>query len=268
MNIDAYLKRIGFSGHPRIDVETLSKIHHLHTLSLPFENLTPFTHQEVPLSIEAVSKKMLFDQRGGYCFEHNLLLSEAMKTIGFSVKHLGGRVLMNQPEETITRRSHMLLTVVLDKQTYLVDAGFGGLVLTSPIKLEMDLIQKTPHENFRLLPIDQDYKLQAEVNGVWKTLYRFDLTEQYPIDYEVSNYHVYNHPSSHFRHKLIVAMPLPHGRHALSDTLYSVYHSDGRIEKTQLQSVDEVLNVITQKFGIKLPEGPFLAESINKLIIS
>jgi N-hydroxyarylamine O-acetyltransferase len=265
MNIEAYLKRIGFTVKPQLDLETLREIHHRHTLSLPFENLTPFTHQEVPITIQDVSQKMLLDQRGGYCFEHNLLLSEALKTLGFSVKHLGGRVLMNQPEETITRRSHMLLTIDLKGETYLVDAGFGGLVLTSPILLKMDLIQKTPHENFRLMPIDQDYKLQAEVNGVWKTLYRFDLTEQYPIDYEVSNYHVYNHPSSYFRHMLIVAMPLLHGRHALNDTLYSVYHSDGRIEKTQLQSVDEVLNVMTQKFGIKLPEGSLLSTRIQEL---
>ena len=173
---------------------------------------------------------------------------------------------MNQPEDLITRRSHMILTVDLDHHTYLVDAGFGGLVPTSPIKLEMNSIQPSPHEDFRLMPIDSDYKLQAKVQNEWKTLYRFDLVEQYPVDYEVSNYHVYNHPTSHFRHKLIVAQPTADGRHALNDTLYSVYSSDGRVEKTELKSVDEILNIVTSKFKIKLPLSTLLNSRIQELL--
>jgi N-hydroxyarylamine O-acetyltransferase len=142
------------------------------------------------------------------------------------------------------------------------------MVLTTPIKLELHTVQATAHEDFRLMPIDEDIKLQVFSAGEWKTLYRFDLVEQYPIDYEVSNYHVYNHPSSHFRHKLIVTQPLPHGRQTLNDSLFSVYHADGRIEKTVLKTVPDILNILTDHFGLKLPQNNLLHDRLHSLIQS
>lgn len=265
VDIAAYLTRIGYSGTPGINLETLSELHRLHTLTIPFENLNPFLYQEVSLDGSSLSKKLVQNLRGGYCFEQNLLFAEVLKSIGFKVKGLGGRVVWNQPEETITRRSHMLLSVNVAGEEYLADVGFGGLTLTTPIKFRTEIVQSTTHEDFRIMMIDEDYKLQANVSGEWKTLYRFDSQEQHLVDYEVANYYLYTNPTSIFRINLIAAKPFDGGRYALSNTLFSTYMKDGQVQKVQLSSVTEIKGVLKNTFGIRLPEGPDLDSRLQSL---
>lgn len=266
--LTTYLKEIGFAGTAQINFETLRELHRLHTLRFPFENLTPFMHQKVSLSPEDVFRKFIDQGRGGYCFEQNLLFSQMLKEIGFDVSCYGARVLWNQPEELISRRSHMFLLVNIDKETYFADVGFGGLTLTTPIKFEQDSEQKTTHENFRLIKYENDLKLQAKVADVWKTLYRFDLTLHYPVDYEVANFYLYTHPESIFRNNLIAAMPVSHGRYALSNTSFTYYPLKGEPEKKTLESVEEIKEVLKTIFKIELPENEILDQRIKSLISS
>ena len=45
----------------------------------------------------------------------------------------------------------MLLLVTIDGERWLVDVGFGGLTLTSVLRLQSGLEQLTAHEPYRLL---------------------------------------------------------------------------------------------------------------------
>ena len=60
--------------------------------------------------------------------------------------------------------------------------------------LEPDIEQATPHEPFRLIRAKQGFVTQAKIRGDWKTLYRFDLQEQFLSDDEVWNWYLFNHP--------------------------------------------------------------------------
>jgi N-hydroxyarylamine O-acetyltransferase len=142
----------------------------------------------VRLDIQSLQQKLVRDRRGGYCFEQNLLLSHALKALGFEVTELAARVLWNAAEETITPRGHMLLLVDLDDRAYVVDAGFGGLTLTGPLRLEPDIEQATPHERFRLSREGPSFVMWAKTKGTLKALYRFDLQEQFLPDHEVTNW--------------------------------------------------------------------------------
>ena len=249
----AYFKRIGYTKTPKVDLETLSELHRLHTYTIPFENLNPFTYHEVLLDEESLEKKLIHDFRGGYCFEQNILFSSILKQIGFKVRWLGARVLWNQPQDLITRRSHMLFLVELE-ETYLADVGFGGMTLTTPIKFKTDIEQETTHESFRIKSYSEDLVLEAQVNGEWKIVYRFDLTTQYLIDYEVANYYLYTNPTSHFRNMLIAARPFEEGRLALSNSQFTTHWRNGKSEKVQLASVEEIKTILKDKFGIRLPD--------------
>jgi N-hydroxyarylamine O-acetyltransferase len=74
-----YFERIGYEGAPSADLKTLNAIHLLHTHSIPFENLNPLLHWPIKLDIESLQEKIIQNKRGGYCFEHNILLSHACK---------------------------------------------------------------------------------------------------------------------------------------------------------------------------------------------
>lgn len=253
-DLSAYFHRLGHEGTRGMSLDVLQTLHRLHPQAIAFENLDPFLHRPVDLDIAAVQHKLVASRRGGYCFEQNLLFMEALKTLGFSVSGLAARVLWGQPEDAITARGHMLLRVELNGRTWLADVGFGGLTQTAPLLFEPGLEQQTPHETFRIVECDGHFRTQANTGGEWRTLYRFDLQEQYPVDYSVSNYFLSTSPTSHFRNNLIAARALPEGRLALANNRFSYYFTDGRVERRELTDAEELADLITTQFDIDIPE--------------
>src|SRR5207253_879240 len=118
--------------------------------------------------------------------------------LGFRVTRLAARVRWNVPGNVVTPRSHMLLLLALGEHDYIADVGFGGLTLTTPLRLEPGVEQATPHEPHRLVPSGSGIALEAKIAGEWQALYTFELHEQQLPDYEVSNWYLANHPQSQF----------------------------------------------------------------------
>lgn len=265
-DLEGYLNRIGYSGRVEPTIETLRAIHLHHAQAIPFENLNPFLRVPVVLDIDSLYQKLVLNKRGGYCFEHNLLLSEVLKLIGFNVKGLAARVLWNQPEGIITPRGHMLLLVEISKERYIADVGFGGLTLTAPLELNPDVEQRTPHEYFRLRASNADYVLEAKVQGIWKRIYSFGLHENFLADYEVTSWYLSNHPTSHFVTGLIAAMPFGNGRHTLRNIDFATHYLDGSHDRKRFEEVGQLRDVLENTFQITLPDSPTIDESFAALI--
>lgn len=166
MHLPAYLQRIGYEGPLNASLESLQRLQSLHTQSIPFENLSPFTGREVRLDLPSLVEKLVHQRRGGYCYEQNLLFEYVLETLGFRVTSLAARVRMNVPDEVLTPRSHMLLLAHLDGADYVVDTGFGGMTPTAPLKLSPGLEQQTPHGRYRLLADGAVYKIRMLSGGM------------------------------------------------------------------------------------------------------
>src|SRR5437762_4052046 len=123
-DLDAYFKRIGYSGGASPTLATLQALHALHTRAIPFENLNPFLGWPVRLDAASLQQKLIHDGRGGYCYEQNLLFREALQSIGFHVSALAARVLWNVPEGTVLPRTHALLRIDLNGESYVADVRF------------------------------------------------------------------------------------------------------------------------------------------------
>ncbi|CAM5483373.1 M4 family metallopeptidase [Streptomyces canarius] len=93
-DLDAYLDRIGFKGERRADLATLRGVHLAHALSLPFENLDPVRGTAPSLAPADLMAKMIHGRRGGYCYEHDILLRLALEALGFRVAQLAARVVV------------------------------------------------------------------------------------------------------------------------------------------------------------------------------
>ena len=213
-DLRAYLHRIGVDQRPsRADLATLRELALRHPCAIPFENLDPLLRRPVRLDIAWIQDKLVRGGRGGWCFEHNLLLGTALAAIGYDVTGLSARVVWNVPEGVVRGRSHMVLHVTLDGVSYIVDVGFGGSTPTAPLKLVEGLEQTTPHEPFRLMPVSRGFLLEAKLEGTWKGLYSFDQQPQVLGDYEIPNWYLCNHPDSHFL-VAVVAFPRPRGSRA------------------------------------------------------
>jgi N-hydroxyarylamine O-acetyltransferase len=265
-DLDAYFARLGYDGPAQPRLRTLQRLHALHAEKIPFENLSPFLGEPVRLDLESLQDKLLRRGRGGWCFEQNLLLSYMLEEIGFDVVRLAARVRMNVPPERTTPRSHMLLRVRLPEGDYIADVGFGGLTLSSPLKLEAGVEQATRLEPNRLVDEDGAFRLEARIGDEWRALYVFDLARQQVADYEVSNWYLCTHPESLFLKMAVAARCEPSRRLTLRGVRYSEHYPDGRAEKGDIRSVAEWREVVQGRFGIQVPEAPNLEEKLQRMI--
>lgn len=266
MDIDAYLRRIGWEGAVDPTPETLSALVARHVASIPFENLNPFLGLAVDIDPAALEEKLVRNRRGGYCFEQNAIFALALEALGFRASGLAARVLWNGPEDAITQRSHMLLRIELEGRTWLADVGFGGNTPTGPLLLEEGTEQETPHETYRLTRIDDgDWRMQALIRDEWKTLYRFDLQRQYPVDYVATNYFLSTSPSSHFVTGLVAARAVEGKRLALRGREFAIHHMDGETERRRLESAAEIVEVLDRDFLITPPPVPDLRARLDTI---
>lgn len=268
VDLEGYLQRIGYQGSREASLETLRGLVLHHVTSIPFENLNPLAGWPVRLDLPSLQEKLIRQGRGGYCFEQNSLLAHALRALGFQVGCLASRVLWNLPEGARPPRSHMLLRVDLEGGSYLADVGFGVMAPTSPLLLEPDLEQATPHEPFRLKRQEDGYVLQSQVTGDWKPLYRFTLEEQFPADYEVSNWYTSTHPESLFVRNLLAARADTGGRHTLINSQLTTYSLDGQRDQRVVGSVGELKEALQEVFRLSLPEAPELDQALQRVLVA
>lgn len=264
IDLSRYLARIGYSGAPAPTLETLRAIVLLHIDTIPFENLDPFLGKPVSLDIAEVERKLVTNRRGGYCFEQNLLLWEALRALGFNATGLAARVLWMRSDRELAPRSHMPLRVAIGGRDYLADVGFGGLTLAGVLELRADVEQTTAHESFRLSHTEGDWRMQARLSDEWHTLYRFDLQPQYPVDYLAYNYFVATHPTSPFVTGLKAARTTADARYALHNREFSIYRRDAAPQRRLLGNED-IATALGADFGIAVPDRAHLLRRLESL---
>ena len=265
-DLQAYFARIGHQGGAAPTLANLQSIHARHVDAIPFENLAAFLGEPVPLDVAALQAKLLTPGRGGWCFEHNLFLAAVLESMGYEVRRLAARVRWNVAPGVVTPRSHMLMRVRVAGADYIADAGFGGLTLSAPLRLEPGLEQATPHEPHRLLADGEGFALQAKVAGEWTTMYAFDLHEHLQADYEVSNWYLANNPRSQFVNGIIAARAAPGVRHALRNSRYAIHHVGGDTERRYLGDAAQFRSVLREAFRIDVPATAPFDEKIARAI--
>jgi N-hydroxyarylamine O-acetyltransferase len=264
-DLSAYFGRVGFAGDPRPDRETLGALVAAHTASIPFENLNPLLGPPVRLDTESLVRKLVHENRGGYCYEQNGLLSQVLETIGFDFVPLAARVLWRESDDAITPRTHKLLLLDLLDGPALADVGFGGTVCTGVLDLVPDVVQSTPHERFRLVEMNGQWRQQIEIGGEWRSTYQFDLTPQFSVDDDLGNWWTSANPASHFTFSLVAALSPPGCRHALRNFDYSIHVPGGDSEKRRLEGPDEVCTVLEKDFGIDIPNRERFVERLEAI---
>jgi N-hydroxyarylamine O-acetyltransferase len=188
--LDAYLERIGLSGSPGI-----AEIHRAHATSIPFENLDPFRGRPVSLELGDLQRKLVADRRGGYCFEHNLLLKAALEALGAEVEPILARVGDRGTERS---RTHLLLRVHLGGEVWHADVGFGRGTLLEPIPFGPGEEHVQEGWRFRVIADGPELVLRTVNDGEWVDGYTF-VPEPVPlIDIETSNWYTATHPRSPF----------------------------------------------------------------------
>jgi len=74
-----YLHLIGFKP-TRCDLTALKTLLTRHMAALPFQTLSTVLGEPVPIDSGSIFRKLVVQRRGGYCYELNLLLLDALTT--------------------------------------------------------------------------------------------------------------------------------------------------------------------------------------------
>ena len=155
MKLETYLRRIGFEGAPRPDLETLIALHRQHLLSIPYENIDVQLGRRCDLDVARSYRKLVEQGRGGWCYEMNGLFGWALREVGFEVRRVNGAVLRAERGDAAIG-NHVVLLVQLD-ETWIADVGFGDGIV-EPIPLREAAIEQ---RGFR-------YQLECIEDGFWR----------------------------------------------------------------------------------------------------
>jgi N-hydroxyarylamine O-acetyltransferase len=257
LDLDAYLRRIGYDGPREPTLEALSALHVLHPAAIPFENLDPLLGRPVSLDLEALQAKLVGRRRGGYCFEQNALFRAALEAMGFAITPLIARVVWMAPPGTpLGPRSHMLLRVDLTEGPYIADVGFGGQIFSAPLRLETGIEQRTAEGMLRIAPAGDALATETQLPTGWAPMYRFTLEPAELADYEVSNWHTSTHPRSLFTNNLLAERLTPKVRLSLLNRRLTRRYPDGGAEVEELTSAEALARALETDFDVELPIEP------------
>lgn len=206
--LSAYLSRIGMAPPPpealAPSLDLLFRIQRAHRRSIPFENLDIHSGKSIELTQRAVFDKLVVARRGGYCFEHNLLLLEALTALGFAGRSALGRVWLGAsaaaPSE-VPPRTHAINLIRIGDGEWLADAGFGHG--DPPVMRLMQHSVAAPDGTEYQLLQNQDYGWMLLCNG--SPQYSFTLDPIWPSDFRLANHYASTSPASRFVNNLIVS---------------------------------------------------------------
>ncbi|MBU6457640.1 MAG: arylamine N-acetyltransferase [Bradyrhizobium sp.] len=251
----AWLQRIGYSGPLTPTLETLNRLIFAHSHSIAYETLDIMLGRPPRLDVPALQHKMIASRRGGYCFEQNMLFRAGLRSVGYKITSLQGRVVRGLAIDAPRPAIHMLLKVELPDGSYLADVGFGNLAPTSALLLAPQIEQETPHEVMRFINVGGELTLQAQLRDGWHHIYRVIPYPRYDAEYEITNWYTATHPETPYQGNIIVAKPGPNrSRITMYNARVTIRDADGHAEKRWLASESEFKEVLRGEFGLNMPD--------------
>jgi N-hydroxyarylamine O-acetyltransferase len=252
---NAWLARIGYSGPVTPTLETLNRLIFAHSHSIAYETLDIMLGHPPKLDVATLQHKMIAGNRGGYCFEQNMLFRAGLRSLGYRITSLQGRVVRGLAIDAPRPAIHMLLKVELPEGTYLADVGFGNLAPTSALLLAPQIEQETPHEVMRFIDVGGELTLQARLNQGWQHIYRVIPYPRYDCEYEITNWYTATHPDTPYQGNIIAAKPGPKGsRITMYNARVTVRDAEGNAEKRWLTTDTEFRNVLRGEFGLNISD--------------
>ncbi|MBA5761139.1 arylamine N-acetyltransferase [Vibrio sp. 404] len=248
--IEHYLTKLDIPVSLR-GVERVNYMIQRHLSLFAFSSVNVILDRDLSLDIESIVERIVVGKQGGYCFEHNKLMQSALEYLGYSVRPILARVLLNGDE--LNRRSHRVTLLSLDGENYLVDVGFG--LATPREALVLQSQQYTWHnQQVRLSAIEnQDYRVEQREQDNWQTLYRFDLSETTETDCDASHFYTHKHPQSNFVNNLVVSKVHSNTRELVKRLELFEYDDQAGTERSStIKTAKQLHQILSQQLGLNI----------------
>ena len=262
-DIDAYFERIGFAGSIAPNLETLGMLQTQHVTTIPFETIDPLIGAPIRLDVANLQQKLLFDGRGGYALEHNLLAAAMLAELDFDVTlraaHTATAI---EGAEAPAEPDHVVLSIDLGAGTYLVDLGFGGRTPPTPLRFRNGAEQATPLETYRLTEEGGFWQLETGAGDTWVPLYTV-AGAMADDQLQAMNARLVSKMAEEGR--LRAARIEKAGRLVLDNMLLTTLRAGAQPVARQLAGAKELRDVLTGSFGLALPDDERVTALLERI---
>jgi len=251
--LDVYLARIGLRELPTPDAAGLDALVRAQLSAIPFENLDVLAGEPVHTDLPAIADKILRRGRGGYCFELNALLAEALRLAGFDFVPFMARVAYGRPQPG--PRTHLLMKVTIAGRAWLADAGFGG---PTPCGIWPWGHAPAGHDDaqgFRLREADDgEWHLQYREGDCWGGIYHVVPGRASAADIVMANHFVSSWPNSPFRRIFMIRRHASHMDWWIAGrTLVCREHASGVETRQPIDGPEALHALLGAVFGLAVP---------------
>ncbi|MGR2805494.1 arylamine N-acetyltransferase family protein [Vibrio harveyi] len=251
-DLQAYLKKVGISQSLNINIDTLLLLHNAQHRRLPFENFDIALGRGISVAEQDIINKLIYRERGGYCYELNALLFNVLKTIGFDARPLLGRVHLSG---TPSGRTHQFILVTIGEDKWIVDVGFGSNTPRAPLPFVLNQDIHTDLQTFRFIEHELvGYMLQVQSYDdpeQWIDLYSLDFEHVFDGDIVCGNHYTSTSPNSHFTSSRVAALATDSGIITLFNHSLK-YRANGEVVEIELEAGETYLSALKTHFGIAL----------------
>ena len=224
-------------------VENIQK-KHLETFS--FNNIAVLLKQNISLSIDDILNKIVKNNLGGYCFEHNKLMYEVLKSLGFEVRILIAKVINNQNVDT--PRTHRVTLLKFENKQYLIDVGFGSYCPQVPICID----DKNDNQKYRITKINNiDYQLELKTFNKYFILYTLNLYNYTEADCIMGNFYSSNYKDAVFLNNFVVSLKFKNYTYSLRNYTYHKVYKD-KTDITMIKDYIQIYEILRDDFNISI----------------
>jgi len=250
MDIQKYLNRIGIKGKSNPTLAFLQKLQKAHLLNIPFENLDIHYGNKIELNADKLFKKVVINNRGGFCYELNGLFYELLNSLEFNVKRISAKV-YNKDNGYGKEFDHLVLIVNINSIEYLADVGFGEFSL-APLKFELQILQHDKRGKFFFDRYDEKYfRINRKENNQTIPQYIFKTEGRKLQEFNsMCKYHQ-SSKESHFTQKKVITLPTENGRITLNDDKLKITEN-GISKESDFESEKEFEKNLWEYFKIKI----------------
>jgi N-hydroxyarylamine O-acetyltransferase len=247
-----YLRRIGLEEtEPAADAESLKLLQRRHLLTIPFENLDIHWKRPILLDTDAFYRKIVGENRGGFCYELNGLFNVLLKDLGFETKMVSARV--GRGEGVFSPAfAHMAIIVKIEGEEYIADVGFGEFT-AEPLKFILEAEQQDPAGTFRIAKFpfeDKEYfEIAKKDESEWRSENIFDTLPRELSEYSGMCDFQQTSPESNFVKKKICSLMTEDGRKTLTSDTFIVTKNGERTE-TPVTSAEQFNEILKREFNI------------------
>ncbi|MDH0353702.1 arylamine N-acetyltransferase [Morganella sp. GD04133] len=251
-DISSYLTRLNINENIKADNYSLFRFHHAHFYSVPFENFSMNENAASGSFSKIIADNIIFNKRGGICFEFAALLAPFFSYTGFVYRTRLARVLI----PLLTPATHQLFIISVAGEEWIFDVGFGARGPRAPLRM----VDGYVHEHaFLSSKVSRhpaygwvvSVRENSRLNADWEDIYAFHDTETFPPDISMAYFYTLHSPESLLNIHKVASLPTENGRISIRDTVFTEVNGLSSCS-ADITDNEELSQLLSGKFGISI----------------